>query len=149
MAHTSSNPGKTQSINLFLVNESWYLADLPGYGYAKTSKSNRAKWLKMIHEYLQFRRNLYCVFILIDSRHDLQQLDKEFIDWIGSKSIPFALIYTKSDKVRPEHLETKIDNIRTDLLENWEYLPDEFISSAILKKGRNDILNFISEINNN
>jgi len=149
LARISSTPGKTQTINYFLVNKAWYLVDLPGYGYARISKVKRKKWRGMIETYLSKRRNLYCVFTLIDSRHKLQDLDLEFINWLGLKAIPYVIAYTKIDKLKAGEMEINIENIRQGLLEHWEALPQEFLTSANKGDGREEILNFISRINKN
>ena len=148
LARISSTPGKTQTINYYLINESWYLVDLPGYGYAKISKYMRKRWKRMIEEYLIKRVPLYCVFTLIDSRHSLQANDLEFVNWLGSKAIPYVLVYTKTDKVKEEFVEDNLNSIRESLLEHWEVLPRQFITSANTKVGGEEILSFIEEINN-
>lgn len=149
LARISSKPGKTQTINYYLINEEWYLVDLPGYGYAKSSKTNRAKWKKMIDRYLLKRETLYCVFSLIDVRHKLQKLDLEFVNWIGENSIPFALAFTKADKLKPHEIEGHVNRILNELLEHWESLPAHFVTSAESAMGTEDILRFIAKINNN
>ena len=148
IARTSSTPGKTQTMNFFEVNEKWRIVDLPGYGYAKISKTTRKKWKSMINQYLTRRKNLVCVMSLIDSRHDLQANDLEFINSLGEAGIPFVLVYTKTDKVRHD-LDGNIEDLRQALLEHWEELPQEFITSATNGDGREEILRFITEINNN
>lgn len=148
LARISSTPGKTQTINYFLVNGSWYLVDLPGYGYAKISKAKRAQWKKMIDNYLSSRRNLVCVFTLIDSRHKLQKIDLEFIDWLGTNGIPFVIAYTKIDKLKKKDRVSNIKTIQKELLEYWEELPAQFITSAESKEGTEEILRFIEEFNN-
>ena len=149
LAHTSSTPGKTQTMNYFLVNDSWYIVDLPGYGYAKSSKTNRAKWKKMIENYLLKKSSLYCVFVLIDSRIPLQKIDNEFLNWLGTNRIPFVICYTKVDKIKKDMEPIHLETIRSELLQSWEYLPEEFITSVTDKKGKEEILNFIYRINNN
>lgn len=149
LAKTSKQPGKTQMINYFEVNESWYLVDLPGYGYAKTAKTTRAKWEKMIHHYLAVRPTLQCAFVLIDSRHELQKIDQEFINWCGANAVPMALVFTKIDKIGPKKAEENINSIRNKLLEEWTDLPQHFLTSAEKELGREDILNFIEGIVNN
>jgi GTP-binding protein len=149
IAKTSSKPGKTQTINHFLVNNAWYLVDLPGYGYAKTSKTMRVKWVKMIHDYLVLRENLQVVFVLIDARLEPQKIDLEFINSLGEKQIPFALIFTKSDKLSATHVAQNVEALKKEMLETWEELPPIFVSSAITKKGQTEILDYISTINNN
>lgn len=149
MARISSTPGKTQTINYYLVNEKWYLVDLPGYGYARISKVKRKKWRQMIETYLQQRLPLYCVFTLLDSRHELQANDLEFVNWLGEKAIPFVIAYTKTDKVKPVELPDHLALIKKSLLEHWEELPEQFITSATKRVGGEEILSFIEQINNN
>ncbi len=149
VARISSTPGKTQTINYYLINDQWYIVDLPGYGYARISKVMRRKWKKMIDEFLLKRASLYSVFTLIDSRHSLQQLDLEFVNWLGTNRIPFVIAYTKIDKVKADELDSNIEQIRKDLLEHWDELPQEFMTSATSKLGGEEILAFIQEINNN
>ncbi len=149
VARISSTPGKTQTINYYLINEQWYIVDLPGYGYARISKVMRRKWKKMIDEFLLKRASLYSVFTLIDSRHNLQQLDLEFVNWLGTNRVPFVIAYTKIDKVKADDLPSNIEQIRKDLLEHWDELPQEFMTSATSKIGGEEILTFIEEINNN
>jgi len=149
IARISSTPGKTQTINYFLVNEKWYLVDLPGYGYARISKVKRKIWRKMIDHYIKNRRNLYCVFTLIDSRHKLQALDLEFINWLGEHGIPFSIAYTKIDKLKPHELEVNLEEIQAALLEEWDSLPAQFSTSANTSAGRDEILKFIGDVSNN
>jgi len=149
VARISSKPGKTQTINYYLINESWYIVDLPGYGYAVSSKKNRAKWRKMIDNYLLNRSSLYCVFTLLDIRHSLQKLDKEFIDWLGEKHIPFSLAFTKSDKLKPHEVDDHKAIIVNELLEYWDTLPESFVTSANTGAGTEELLRFIEKINNN
>jgi len=149
IARISSTPGKTQTINYYLINNEWYLVDLPGYGYAKISKTARKKWAAMIEKYLLTRKPLKCVFTLIDSRIPLQKKDEEFLDSLGDNQIPFVIAYTKLDKVRKTMRNTNVSAIQEALLESWEYLPQQFLTSAVTNEGREDILNFIEEINNN
>jgi GTP-binding protein len=148
IAKTSSKPGKTQTINHFLVNNSWYLVDLPGYGYAKISKTMREKWVKMIRDYLVLRENLQMIFVLIDARLEPQKLDLEFINSLGEKQVPFALIFTKSDKLSATRVSQNIEMFKIAMLETWEELPPLFISSATTGKGREDILNYIDATRN-
>jgi len=147
LAKTSSFPGKTQLINHFKINNNWYLVDLPGYGWAKVSKESREQWLKMIKAYLQKRQNLACVFLLIDSRHEPQDSDLEFIGLLGSLQIPFVLVFTKTDKQSDIKTQKGIEAYKQKLLETWEELPQIFITSASEKKGRDEILNFIDQVN--
>lgn len=148
IARISSTPGKTQTINYYLINEEWYLVDLPGYGYARVSKVFRKKWKIMIETYLKERKNLYCVFSLIDSRHELQANDLEFVNWLGENRLPYVIAYTKSDKVKPDELDAHVKAIQSSLLEHWEELPRQFVTSATERVGKKEILDFIKEINN-
>jgi len=149
LARISSTPGKTQTLNYFQINDEWRIVDLPGYGYARISKKMRKQWKTMIDQYLTKRRNLVCVFTLIDSRHTLQLNDLEFINSLGIKGIPFVIVYTKIDKLKEEEVTENISQIRNGLLEHWETLPREFITSANTGSGRDEILEFVKEINNN
>ncbi|NNE27019.1 MAG: YihA family ribosome biogenesis GTP-binding protein [Saprospiraceae bacterium] len=149
IAHTSSTPGKTQTMNYFLINNEWYLVDLPGYGYARISKTKRKLWQKMINNYLRHRKNLYCVFSLIDGRHALQKIDMEFLNNLGENKIPFVIAYTKIDKVKKALRTQNVKHIEEGLLEYWESLPQSFVTSAETQEGRMEILDFIEEINNN
>lgn len=143
LAKTSATPGKTQLINHFLINEAWYLVDLPGYGYAKTSKDTRAKIETIIYDYCKKRESLVCLFILIDSRLPLQKIDREFMEWCGENAIPFAVIYTKADKNSKSELARNIKAIEKEILSVWDELPNSFISSSEKKDGREEILDFI------
>ena len=147
LARISSTPGKTQTINYFLVNQSWYLVDLPGYGYAKISKTKRRQWKSMIDRYLQLRETLYCVFSLVDSRHPLQKIDEEFIDWLGQNQVPFCLVLTKIDKVKKSDQEKNVSRILKALLESWESLPNHFVTSAEKGTGTEKMMAFIEELN--
>ena len=147
LAKVSGRPGKTQLINHFKINENWYLVDLPGYGYAKVSKKNRNKWQQFIQQYIINRENLYCLFILIDSRLEPQNIDIEFINWVGKKEIPFSILFTKADKLTKNQLASNMATYKKELLKYWDELPTNFITSAVQKTGRNEILDFIDEIN--
>ncbi|MCL2247333.1 MAG: ribosome biogenesis GTP-binding protein YihA/YsxC [Lentimicrobiaceae bacterium] len=147
IAKTSSRPGKTQTINHFLVNNAWYLVDLPGYGYAKISKTMREKWVKMINDYLVLRENLQIVFVLIDSRLEPQKIDLEFVDSLGEKQMPFALIFTKSDKLSALRTSQNVDAFKQAMMETWDELPPIFVSSAINGKGRTEIIDYIETVN--
>jgi len=147
LAKTSTTPGKTQLINHFLINEEWYLADLPGYGYAKISKETRAKWENMIKGYLLNRENLLTTFILVDSRIEPQQSDLEFMEWMGTNEIPFAIVFTKTDKLSRNELSRNFESYKKELNEIWEELPHTILSSSENKKGKNEILSFIEETN--
>ena len=147
LAKVSQTPGKTQLINYFRINETWYLVDLPGYGYAKVSKTNRAKWQKMIRSYLTKRKNLLCTFVLIDSRIPPQAIDIDFINWLGEMLIPFVIVYTKTDKLKPQEVVDNIEKIEMALLEHWDNLPQRFQTSSVKKTGRDEILAFIHQLN--
>ncbi len=147
LAKTSGTPGKTQLINHFEINGEWYLVDLPGYGFAKISKVMRAKWEKMIMDYLYKRQNLLNTFVLVDSRHEPQKLDKELIEWFGSNQLPFTLVFTKSDKLTKKRLGDSLQVYRNYLMQGWEELPPIIVSSAIDKLGVEDILKNIEEVN--
>ncbi len=147
LAKVSSQPGKTQTINHFLINNQWYLVDLPGYGYAKTGKKMRETWASFINGYILNRENLYCLFILIDSRHEPLAIDMEFITWAGTNQVPLALVFTKSDKLSARQLEEKITIYQERLLEVWEELPPIFVTSSEKVQGRDEILEFIAEAN--
>ncbi len=149
LAKTSSTPGKTRLINHFLVNEAWYLVDLPGYGYAKTGKKTRDAFLPLIGEYLLQRETLACLFILIDSRHEPLQNDLDFIAWAGEKQLPLALVFTKTDKLSTDQLNRQVTMYKKTLLIHWEELPAFFTSSAQDHAGDKDILNFIGKTNKN
>lgn len=146
LALTSGKPGKTQTINFFLINNDWYLVDLPGYGYARTSKTNRRKWEIMIQGYLMRRQQLACTFVLIDANIPPQALDIEFINWLGERQLPFVIVYTKTDRLSAPKLEANLASIRTALLEHWNELPQEFISSAVKRAGRQELLAFIEQV---
>lgn len=147
LAKTSATPGKTLLINHFIINNEWYLVDLPGYGYAKRSKSVQNKLEQMISSYILNRQQLVNVFVLIDIRHDPQKIDREFIDWLGQSSIPFSLIFTKADKVGAQKSQMSAKEYMEKLKDTWEELPPYFISSSETKKGRDEILSYIEEIN--
>ncbi|MEY4931357.1 MAG: hypothetical protein RI909_2081 [Bacteroidota bacterium] len=145
LAKTSSTPGKTQTINHFLINKSWYLVDLPGYGYATVSKTTKEGWSQMIESYFKQRENVFCTFILIDSRLDPQKKDIDFINWLGGMGIPIALVFTKIDKIKQSELARSRKKFETRLLLDWEELPPLFITSAEKKTGRNHLLEFIED----
>ncbi|MBN2682469.1 MAG: YihA family ribosome biogenesis GTP-binding protein [Bacteroidales bacterium] len=147
LAKTSATPGKTQLINHFIINNEWYLVDLPGYGYAKVSKEKRNKWQGFITDYLLKRENLFLTFVLIDSRLEPQKIDLEFMEWLGVNQIAFCIIFTKADKLTSSKLESNIENYKTELLKTWEELPVYFISSAETGLGKDNILNYIEETN--
>lgn len=147
LARISSTPGKTQLINHFMVNERWYLVDLPGYGWAKVSKVKKVAWGDMIANYLLQRQQMVCLFILIDSRLPPQKIDVEFIEWVGINQIPFALIFTKADKQSVNKTQKNMDLFEKKLQETWAEIPPVFLSSAVDKTGREEILNYIEEVN--
>ncbi|MDX2360783.1 MAG: ribosome biogenesis GTP-binding protein YihA/YsxC [Crocinitomicaceae bacterium] len=147
LAKTSGRPGKTQLINHFIINDTWYLVDLPGYGYAKASKTSRANWEKFIVEYLTKREKLFNVFVLLDSRLEPQKIDLEFMNWCGQKGIPFSMVFTKIDKLSSSALQKNLAKYKKEMLKVWEELPPVFTSSATSKFGREKILNYIEAIN--
>lgn len=147
LAKTSQTPGKTQLINHFLINEKWYIVDLPGYGYAKTSKTNRADWQKFISYYLRNRENLQCVFVLIDSRLEPQKIDLEFCSWLGENGLPFQLIFTKADKQSRVKTDQNVAKFRRALSGIFEEVPRHYISSSETQEGRDEILDFVNELN--
>lgn len=146
LAKTSSTPGKTQTINHFLIDETWYLVDLPGYGYAKVSKGQRFKWEDMIRLYLLKHEPLTCVFVLIDSRLSPQKIDVEFINWLGENGIAFSIVYTKADKPKPNELKRNIAAMQEELYKVWEELPPMFITSSENKTGKIELLTYIDDI---
>lgn len=143
LAKISGSPGKTTTINHFLINQQWYLVDLPGYGFAKRSKSEREKWIKMIHSYLRGRENLMCTFVLIDARLPLQKHDEEFMQWMAVNGLPFIMLLTKSDKLSKNKLINNFEDIKGKMLASWEELPDVILTSAKSKLGKEDLLDFI------
>ncbi|MEM6719687.1 MAG: ribosome biogenesis GTP-binding protein YihA/YsxC [Bacteroidota bacterium] len=148
LAKTSGRPGKTQLINHFRINNEWFLVDLPGYGYARVSKSTKKVFQKFITEYFRKRRQLVCGFVLVDIRHEPQKIDLEFMQWLGENQIPFCIIFTKADKLRPSQIDTHVENYKAKLLEDvWEEVPQYFITSASKAIGREEVLNFIGQIN--
>lgn len=154
LAKTSGKPGKTQLINHFEIKESdkekfpkWYLVDLPGYGYAKVSKTKKDEFQKLIYPYLQHRENLMNVFVLIDSRHTPQPVDMQFMQWLGVNQVPFAMIFTKTDKLKKGELLKNVDAYNEEMLKTWEELPPQFATSSLKKNGGEEILNYIEETN--
>ena len=145
LAKTSTTPGKTRLINHFLIEDNWYLVDLPGYGYAKVSKKDRERFGLLIEEYILKRESLVCVFVLIDSRLKPQKIDLEFITWLGEKQVPFNIVFTKSDKINKKVLHNNLKAFEESLFENWEELPTRILSSSVTKVGREEILKFIQE----
>ena len=147
LAKTSGRPGKTQLINHFLINKNWHLVDLPGYGYARVSKSSKKVFQKFITDYFLKREQLVCAFVLIDCRHDPQPIDLQFLEWLGEQQIPFSIIFTKADKLKPNALKKNIDAYKLKLLESWEALPTCFITSSSNSTGRDEVLQYIDDIN--
>jgi GTP-binding protein len=145
LAKTSVTPGKTQTINHFLINDNWYLVDLPGYGYASVSRSTRQGFGKMIEDYVLKRENLSCLFILIDSRLEPQKIDLSFISWVGDKGVPMVIIFTKADKLSKGDLQKNINQFKKRLQEDWDELPPMIISSSKTKSGKEEILKCIEE----
>lgn len=147
LAKISSTPGKTQVINHFLINDEWYLVDLPGYGYARVSKSSRADWGKMINAYLTRRENLTCVCVLLDSRHPPQAVDLEFMEKLGEDGVPFVMVFTKTDKQSTSRTNELISSYLAKMSETWDELPRHFLTSAETGVGRDELLGFIAEVN--
>lgn len=147
LAMTSSTPGKTMLINYFLINDDWYLVDLPGYGYARRSKADRERLEKMIKGYILDRRQMTCLFLLIDSRHKPQRIDMEFMQWLGEHEVPFAIVFTKLDKLTPLAGKKAVAAYCDALLEQWEELPPVFATSAQDRRGRDALLTYIDELN--
>jgi GTP-binding protein len=145
LAKTSGTPGKTQLINHFLINDSWYLVDLPGYGYAKMPERERQKMMRMIKEYVLKAERLVCLFLLIDIRLKMQKADMEFLQFLGKNQVPFVLVFTKTDKLTGTQLSRNLEQYKTSLLETWESLPDIFLTSSLKNTGREEILNFIQK----
>lgn len=147
LALTSSTPGKTLLINHFLINNDWYLVDLPGYGYAQRGKQTRGQIKQIIENYILGREQLTSLFVLIDCRHEPQKNDLEFMEWLGENGIPFSIIFTKVDKISGNKLKTNTDLYKTKLLERWEELPPIFFTSSEKEKGRDEVLDYIDSIN--
>jgi GTP-binding protein len=147
LAKTSGTPGKTQLINHFLINDAWFLVDLPGYGFAKISKRVREKWERMIHDYLLHRKNLVTTFILIDARHEPQASDMEFIRWFGEHSLSFVLLFTKADKLGKNILQNNLNHYQQKLLQEWEELPLSLVISSKTSHGKEEVLSLIGELN--
>lgn len=147
LAKTSSVPGKTVAINHFVVNDAWYLVDLPGYGYAQHSKKTREQWRIMINNYILRRRNLVTTFVLVDSRIEPQNNDLGFMEWMGENRVPFCVVFTKTDKVSKAELERNVEAFKARLLEEWEDLPPMFITSSETGRGRDEILDYIEAQN--
>lgn len=150
LAKTSGRPGKTQLINHFLINKNWHLVDLPGYGYARVSKKDKKYFQKFITDYFESRQQLISAFVLIDSRHEPQPVDTAFMEYLGERQIPFSVIFTKADKLKPQALERNIKTYKTILLETaWEEFPNYFISSSTNGIGQEEILSYIQQVNDN
>ncbi|GAB5399133.1 MAG: ribosome biogenesis GTP-binding protein YihA/YsxC [Aureisphaera sp.] len=147
LAKTSGRPGKTQLINHFIVNNNWYLVDLPGYGYARVSKSTKKVFQKFITQYFEKRQQLVLAFVLVDCRHEPQKIDLEFMQWMGESQIPFNIIFTKADKLKPNALSKNIDAYTEKMLETWEEMPTYFVTSSSKGHGRDELLTYIAAIN--
>lgn len=147
LAKISGKPGKTQLINHFIIDNEWYLVDLPGYGYAQVSKVDREKFAALIDGYLTTRPNLLCIFVLVDSRIEPQKIDLDFMENLGSRGLPFVIVFTKTEKLGPTKLQTTLENYRAKLLETWAEAPTIFVTSAITAVGREEILGFIRPLN--
>ncbi len=147
LAKTSSTPGKTQLINHFKINDNWFLVDLPGYGYAKTSKSKRNKFQKLITDYFLKRKNMVNAFVLVDARHLPQKIDLEFMRWLGENGIPFSIVFTKADKLSSNELGKNLKKYKLKFLQEWESMPKTFVTSATSKLGKDEILNYIEKLN--
>ena len=147
LAKTSGKPGKTQLINHFLINEDWYLVDLPGYGYAKVSKDKRKTFQRFIKDYFNKRMQLACSFVLIDARHEPQKIDLEFMEYLGENGIPFCIVFTKADKLGRTALEKNLAHYEKVMLESWEEMPTSFVTSSVSNAGKEEILSFIAQVN--
>jgi len=146
LAKTSSKPGKTLLINHFLINEAWYIVDLPGYGYAKISKAMRETVHKMITDYVTKREQLACLFVLLDSRHEPQEIDMDFLEFLGESGVPFAIIFTKTDKISQAEVGSNVRKFKEKMLETWEELPPIFQTSAEKIRGKEEVLNYIESV---
>ena len=147
LAKTSGRPGKTQLINHFLINKNWYLVDLPGYGYARVSKSSKKVFQKFITKYFQKREQMVLAFVLVDCRLEPQTIDLEFMQWMGENQVPFSIIFTKADKLKPNALQRNIEAYEQKMLESWEEMPQYFITSASNSQGRDELLGFLGNLN--
>jgi len=147
LAKVSGKPGKTQLINHFIINDAWYLVDLPGYGYAGAPKPEREKWEKSFRQYILQRINLCCLFVLIDIRHEALKSDLDFMEWLGENHVPFAVVFTKSDKLKTEEIEQSVQKYLNVLSDFWEPLPSHFITSSADFRGKKEILDFIGDVN--
>lgn len=146
LAKTSATPGKTLLINHFLINNEWFLVDLPGYGYAKRGKREMEKLSNLIQHYVLEREQLTCLFVLVDSRHEPQRIDMEFIEWLGENGVPFGIVFTKADKPKRGELQTNVKRFLDRLSESWEELPPYFITSSQSSRGRDEILGYVQEV---
>ncbi len=149
LAKTSGRPGKTQLINHFLINKNWYLVDLPGYGYARVSKSSKKTFQQFITSYFELREQMILAFVLVDCRHEAQPIDLDFMEWMGENGIPFNIIFTKADKLKPKALERNIEIYCNKMLETWEEMPKYFITSASNSEGRDELLKHIEGTSQN
>lgn len=147
LAHTSSKPGKTQLINHFLINDEWYLVDLPGYGYATIAKTKKAEFDVFVKQYILQRTSLLCVFVLIDSRLAIQARDKKFMEWLAEKEVPFTMVFTKTDKLGKTQLDKNLEAYKTEMLKSWEELPTYFVTSSHKATGNKEILGLIADTN--
>ncbi len=147
LAMTSSTPGKTLLINHFLINDEWYLVDLPGYGYARRGKESREKLREIIEDYILEREAMTNLFVLVDSRHEAMEIDLEFMEWLGENGVPFAIVFTKTDKLGAGRRGMNIEAYKEKLLESWEELPPIFVTSSEKKQGREEVLTYIQQIN--
>ncbi|GIJ93805.1 putative GTP-binding protein EngB [Capnocytophaga stomatis] len=147
LAKTSGRPGKTQLINHFKINNNWFLVDLPGYGYARVSKTTKKTFQKFITQYFEKRQQLVCAFVLVDIRHEPQKIDLEFMQWLGENAIPFGIIFTKADKLKPNAIERNVEAYKSILLETWEEFPPHFVTSSENKTGKEELLQYIDDIN--
>ena len=147
LAMTSQKPGKTQLINHFIINDAWYLVDLPGYGYARLGKDSRDSLRRMIEDYVLERKELVLLFVLLDCRHDPQKIDLEFVQWLGEEGVPFALVFTKADKLSKGRLAANVEAYKAKLHEEWEELPPIFVTSSEERMGRDELLGYIEEVN--
>ena len=147
LAKTSGKPGKTQLINHFIINKNWYLVDLPGYGYAKVSKSDKKTFQKFITNYFNKRKQLVSAFVLVDIRHEPQTIDLDFMQWLGENMIPFSIVFTKADKLKPKAIERNIEAYKNKMLEIWETMPNHFITSSTKYLGKDSLLDYIDQIN--
>ena len=147
LAMTSATPGKTMLINHFLINKNWYIVDLPGYGYARRGQKGKEQIERIIQTYILQRMQMTCLFVLIDSRHEPQKIDLEFIEWLGENGVPFALVFTKADKMKAGQLKENIQRYLRQLQEQWEELPPHFITSSEERRGREELLTYIEKIN--